>query len=447
MKLQARSLRVRLLSISLQVLAAGTLLTGILFFINAHHEIDELFDAQLVQMADMLADIEPGSLARHEQDDARQSYHEYERKIGFALFNRDGKLIHHSSTLLLETLPDDCNGFRNMRIDGRSWRMFCHRHPTRGEAIVAWQSHHIRNELAGQIVGAILLPVLIGLPFLALLIWWSSGRVLQPLTQLSRQIAQRTPKDLSPITSRDIPAEIEPIVATLNQLLHRVDEALGNERRFTADAAHELRTPLAALRIQLEVAQAQQGTTSVAALGKALHAVDRAISLVDALLQLARLDDMDTIELQATDVAPIIDAAVAEHGQQALHRRIQLQSNCPSQHTLAVRPELLRILLRNLLDNALKYTPDGGKVCISCNANELAVIDNGPGIEPEQRRLLQQRFARGRDVTVAGHGLGLSIVARICELHKAQLELNWAEPQHGLKVRIVFPRTAIVRPD
>ena len=439
MSQHSRSLRGRLLSVSLQVLAGGTLLIGILFFINAHHEVDELFDAQLAQMARMVVDVEPGSIARHENDHPPDHRHEYERKIGFALFSQNGQLTHHSSELLLTRLPDNCNGFRNTKIDGKRWRLFCYRNPKSGEFVVAWQSHQIRNELSGKIVGTILLPIVIGLPFLALLIWLSSGKILQPVTHLSRQIAQRTPKDLAPIEYQDTPTEIVPIIDTLNQLLQRMDAALENERRFTADAAHELRTPLAGLRIQLEVAQAQQPPN--AALGKALQAVDRAISLVDALLQLARLDDIGSIELQPTKLTPLIDAAIAEHQQQAQQRGIQLRMDCQRQQPVAARPELLRTLLRNLLDNALKYTPDGGQVCVSSDAQGLAVTDNGPGIEPEHRQLLQQRFARGRDETAAGHGLGLSIAARICELHRAHLSLDWAEPGRGLKVRVDFDET------
>ena len=121
----SRSLRGRLLSISLQVLAGGTLLIGILFFINAHHEVDELFDAQLAQMARMVVDVEPGSIARHENDRPPDHRHEYERKIGFALFSQNGKLTHHSSELLLTSIPDNCNGFRNTKIDGKRWRLFC----------------------------------------------------------------------------------------------------------------------------------------------------------------------------------------------------------------------------------------------------------------------------------------------------------------------------------
>ena len=203
MRLNPRSLRGRLLSITLQVLAGGLLLISILFFINTHHEIDELFDAQLAQMARMVVDVEPGSVARHKQDVIPEHRHEYERKIGFAMFDRQGKLIHHSSEVVVMKRPDPCRGFRNQKIDGQRWRLFCYQHPESGEFVVAWQSHHIRNELAGQIVGSILLPLALGLPLLALMIWWSSGKVLSPVTQLSHQIAQRTPRDLALKLARD----------------------------------------------------------------------------------------------------------------------------------------------------------------------------------------------------------------------------------------------------
>lgn len=436
---RVRSLKSRLLVTTLVVITLGSILIGGLLLAHARHEIDELFDAQLAQMARTL-------LAQRQQHDDNEDHrpalhrHEYERKIGFALFDDKGELIGHSNETQISALPAHCHGFQTIRHQAEDLRLFCSTDRISGHVIVAWQSQAIRNELAGKIVGTIFLPILLGLPLLAFAVWWAIGRTLQPLTGLSTQIGQRSARDLAPIDPGSAPAEISPIIATLNQLLTRIEAALEQERRFTADAAHELRTPLAALRIQIEVAQEQNDlAANKVTLAKAIQAVDRATSLVEQLLQLARLDEMAGISRSPLDLQQLARAELNEHAAAACAKHIQLLFEADSPQPVDGHPELLRILLRNLLNNAIQYTPDGGKAGIRIHGCSIAVFDNGPGIATTERQHLLQRFARGKDAGGTGHGLGLSIVSRIAELHQATLSLQHADSAGGLLVRLDFP--------
>ncbi len=427
-----RSLRGRLLAVSLLVLGGGLLLTAVAVFMNAHHEIDELFDAQLAQMARTVA---ASGVSRRLVSDTRHR-HDYERQIGFALFDAQGALLQQSEEGLISRLPEKCGRFRNLWQDWQHWRMFCYRDGASGNTVLAWQSHAIRNELSGKIAISLAAPLLIVLPVLALLIWLAGGRILRPVAAVSGQLAQRNEHDLTPVAVADAPQELQPLIDTANQLLLRIRLVLDNERRFTADAAHELRTPLAGVRIQLEVAQAQLAGQPSPALDKALLAVDRANGLVAALLQLARLEALQQLQWQEIDPAQLCESIVAEAAGQAAGKGMVLQMDCLAGRTVPAEPELLAVALRNLVDNALKYSPAGSVVQVGWDGRCLFVCDQGPGIDAAQREHLLQRFARGRDVTAPGHGLGLSIVMRICELHRARLALDPVSPAGGLRAAI-----------
>lgn len=228
----------------------------------------------------------------------------------------------------------------------------------------------------------------------------------------------------------------------LNGLFKRISELMASERRFTADAAHELRTPLAALQIQIEVAQGQPDPqASRITLNKALVAVRRATSLVEQLLQLARLDEVSGIALQPVALDELAPALLADHADMAAHKQIELALEGSAPQPVLGQCDLLQIMLRNLLTNAIQYTPPGGQVTLQLAPGRIEVIDNGPGIDTGERQRLLQRFARGSEVSNSGHGLGLSIVTRIAELHQARFELADAPTGHGLRATVEFPHT------
>lgn len=300
--------------------------------------------------------------------------------------------------------------------------------------------------LVEEIVERMLLPALLGLPFMAILILLAIHHGLKPLDQIAREIATRDPDRLHPVMPDRAPDEIRPLLDALNSLLGRVERTLVNERRFTADAAHELRTPLAALAIQSQVASRSTNPDErQRALEQLQLGITRAARLVEQLLTLARLDPTDGIA-RPLPVAldELAQEVCADHGSLALEKHIALELDA-SPVRLSGNGDMLRILLRNLVDNALRYTPDGGQVCVrvgeGADGGELSVVDSGPGIPVEERERAFDRFHRLAGQDIEGSGLGLSIVARIAELHGAKIALEDVPDGSGLRVTVRFPKS------
>jgi signal transduction histidine kinase len=282
-----------------------------------------------------------------------------------------------------------------------------------------------------------LTPLLFGLPLLAAWIWFATRRGLAPLDTVATELDRRTPDQLDPVLPVQAPQEIRPLLEAINGLFGRVTGVLDNERRFTADAAHELRTPLAAILTQTEVAQrARDSAEFTHALAQIAASSTRAARLVDQLLILARLDPAAGIARETIRLDALATAVCADHGAAALEKNITLELDAPAAVTIDGNADLLRILLRNLLDNALRYTPAGGKVGVGVTAHLLVVCDTGPGIPARERENVLCRFHRLAGQETQGSGLGLSIVARIVELHGARLVLEDNAP--GLRVQIDF---------
>lgn len=295
------------------------------------------------------------------------------------------------------------------------------------------------KELAEHLIETLLTPLLFGLPLLAAWIWFATRRGLAPLDAIAAEVGQRAPERLEPLMPAAAPREIRPLLGALNDLLSRVEQALDNERRFTADAAHELRTPLAALSAQAQVAQrARDAAEREQALAQIVAGSRRAGHLVDQLLTLARLDPATPPALTPVRLDALAAEVCADHGAAALDKDIALELDAPQEVVVAGNADLLRILLRNLLDNALRYTPPGGRVEVGIAPGALRVDDSGPGIPAGERANVLQRFYRLAGQEIAGSGLGLSIVARIAELHGARLALADGCGTPGLGVRLRF---------
>lgn len=431
---------------------------------DAHHEIDEIFDANLVQVAQLLL-----ALANEYDDDddiahLSGDFHKYQKKILFQLWDEEGHLLLRSRHAPRQPLTKEA-GFAEARDqDGRRWRYFSQWDEGRDLRAVVAEDHEVRHELAGHIASRLLIPALLGLPLLAAWIWFAIRQGLAPVGAIANQVAQREPQNLSPITPGVAPTELRPLLLALNSLLARIDQALDNERRFTADAAHELRTPLAALAIQAQVAaRARDAQERDHALAQIVEGSRRAGHLVEQLLTLARLDPAAALTATPVRLEKIATEVCAAQAATALARDIRLELEPGDGATVRGNAELLRILLRNLVDNALRYTPSGGRVLVAIELSQqgirLRVSDSGPGIPPEQRALALKRFHRLAGQAIEGSGLGLSIVAAIAELHGARLELDdglggqdsgvnglsghealWDEPgATGLGVTLTFP--------
>jgi len=275
---------------------------------------------------------------------------------------------------------------------------------------------------------------------------------LAPLDRMSRAVAKRRPDAMSPLAANNVPEELRPLADSLNALLARLDEALAAQRRFTADAAHELRTPLAALKLQVGLAKrAQDDAHRSSAMSELEAGVDRAAHLVEQLVTMARLEpDSPDRRHESVDLAALAKDAIVARAALADDKRIDLGLTGAASATVRGDPAMLAMLIGNLLDNAIRYTPAGGRIDVAIDtsgATSLSVIDTGPGIAPADRDRVFERFYRGGGTNQTsqgtGSGLGLSIVRRIANAHGAQVELADGSDGRGLAVHVRFPEAAI----
>ena len=436
------SLRRRLLGLLLGGVAAAWLATTVFGYIDAHHEVDELFDAQLAQAAQTLL-----ALAGHDEGDDIEDLgdvtHKYQRRLRFQIWRADGKLLMRSKNAPKTPLTAT-NGFSETRGKNGHWRHFSQWNEERSLQVQVSENHHIRDDLIGHIAWRLLFPALFGLPLIGLWVWLATRHGLASLDDIARQIASRAPQQLQPVVPATAPEEIRTMLEALNGLFQRVAAALEGERQFTADAAHELRTPLAALQAQLQVAlRARDDAERDRSLNQLQSGLTRASHLVDQMLQLARLDPESGLpDPQPVDLAMLAESVCADLGPLILDKNLDFALDATPGCTVNGQAEWLRVLIRNLVDNAIRYTPAGGtlRVSVSRTAGQcrLCVSDSGPGIPAGERDAVLRRFHRLDQGTQPGSGLGLAIVARIAELHGAELQLSTAEDRHGLQAMVVW---------
>ncbi|MCE5180920.1 MAG: sensor histidine kinase N-terminal domain-containing protein [Betaproteobacteria bacterium] len=445
------SMRRRLLTLLLGATMLVWLATAIFAFFDAHHEIDELFDAQLAQSARVMLAQSSHALKheRHEGEeveiDAGKGEHKYEQRIAFQIFDKDGKLLLRSASAPATRLSSRTSGYSDEYIDGEQWRIFSLSND-RGLLIQTGERHDMRNELAADVALRLAYPLIFALPVLALLIWFGVGRSLSPLRRFTREVMRRAPDDLARIDDTQIPLEIQPLADALNTLLERLAYTLENERRFTADASHELRTPLAALKIQAQVAmQTEEEEQRRHALRQVIEGSNRAAHLVDQLLTLARLDHAAAPPETPAELHAVAAECLTQMAAMAAGKNIELSLAEGCGH-IGGDPAMLSVLVRNLVDNALRYTPPGGAVRVAVgddgSRTVLEVCDSGPGIPADERAKVLERFHRIAGSEENGSGLGLSIVQRIADLHHAELTLGAPKNGQGLCVRVAFPRLA-----
>ena len=435
-------MRRQLLVLLLGAVAVVWIGVGVASYVDARHEIDELLDAHLAQASSLLI-----AQAGHDLDEIEEHVPEtkrYARRVAFQFWEGGTRLRLHSSNAPLARLSAKDEGFSDVRIDGQRWRVFSSWDRRRRYVVQVGERLGARDEIVASIARNLLLPLVVALPLLALVVWLAIERVLRPLRVLNREVAHRAPDHLAPVEVGRAPVEVAPLVLNLNDLFGRVQASMDNERRFTADAAHELRTPLAALRAQAQVARGATGEGErTRALDNVIAGCDRAAHLVDQLLTLARLEPAHA-QVAHADVAlaPLVQAAIAEATPAALDKDIDIELTEGAPAHVQGDARLLGILLRNLLDNVIRYSPRGSTVTVDVGRDggraRLTIRDHGPGVPPEARARLGQRFERFGVSDVTGTGLGLSIVARIAELHDARVTFGDA-PSGGLAVDVTFP--------
>ncbi|MCB1906581.1 MAG: sensor histidine kinase N-terminal domain-containing protein [Rhodocyclaceae bacterium] len=442
--MRAPSIRSRTTALVVLVVAAVWLLAAYFTWREAEHEAAEVFDGHLAQAASMLI---AQSTMEVEDDHGRGELHaplphRYARKVAFQLW-QDGRLLVHSENAPNERLAAREQGFSDSVVDGVAWRVYSGWNPRREMLVQVGERLDARRDMAEELAVGLLKPLAWTLPLLALALWLVIGRAMRPLNAVARELEARAPGHLAPVDGVPVPREVAPLVTRLNQLLQRVDEALVMEKRFTGDAAHELRTPIAALCAQAEVALAAAADDERRrALESVLAAARRSARLVEQLLTLARADSVLEREWPPVDLATIVRSVMAEVAAEPHAGHVEFELDAAQAQVVRGEAAWLQVLVRNLLDNAARHSPNGGIVRAvvrraPSGSVELVVADQGPGVAPELRARLGERFWRG-DPSGGGSGLGLSIVRRIASLHHCALEFGTGDGGRGMSVRLQF---------
>lgn len=374
--------------------------------------------------------------------------YKYERKIVFQLWSENGRLLRHSKNAPEKPFAKGTEGLSKTTIDGDLWHVFSLAN-TSGEYIIqVGQKQEIRTELTEEISSQLVIQFLYGMPFLGVVIWLIVGHALRPLNRLERQLAKREASYLKPLSTKELPNEIVPVVNEMNNLFAQLEEALEHERQFTADASHELRTPLAGLLTQAQVALKTTDTdVRTQALHRITQGVNRMTYMVQQLLTFSRIESSSSAFLAKTtlllqhEIIQVMTELEPHAHKKRIHIEVVIEDNLP---TITANDQLINILVKNIIDNAIKYTPANGTVLINLSANlkhlVFCVEDSGPGIAPDQYEKSLKRFHRCVETagTAQGTGLGFSIAQRIASIHDAALTLGEA-PLGGLKVTVLFP--------
>jgi two-component system sensor histidine kinase QseC len=439
----APSLRNRLLGLVLGGVAIAWIGAAVWAYRDARHATDELLDGYLVQAAALLVAQAGEDLADLDVEHTPQ-LHRYARRVVFQVWERGEKLRVHSPNAPDRRLSPRTEGFDDTDVDGKRWRVFSSFDEQRKILVQVGEVHSTRDKIAVAVARSLATPLVIALPVLGMLLWIAVTLGLAPLPAVGRAVARRDPGNLAPLDVGAVPREVAPLVRSLDALFDRVRASIEHERRFTADAAHELRTPIAALRAQAQVALgADDAAERRRALDGVIAGCDRAAHLVDQLLTLARLDPGGGAPPGGqADLAAIAREIAAEHAQRALERGLDLSVDAPPAAPVAIEPTLLRILLRNLVDNAIRYTAGHGRavrVEIAGGGEPACrVVDDGPGIPEAERARLGERFHRREGTGESGSGLGLSIVLRIAAMSGATVAFDTGPGGHGLGVTVRF---------
>jgi two-component system sensor histidine kinase QseC len=459
-----RSLRDRVTVYVLLAIGAVLVPIGIVSYRNIMAEFDALADARLVQATRTIDVLAENAGLRNPQPAApldvmvwRSPFegstlvgggHPYEARLGFQYWNANDRLQVTSDNFEGVSLAATRPGFSDLMVQGNLWRVFTLRE-TDNDTVRVAERYDSRNSIARALLFEHVTPVVIAVPMLTLLVGWAVRRALRPLDTLSRSLSTRQIEDTAAIQMAQTPRELEPVMKSLNGLLDRVHATLERERQFTADAAHQLRTPLTGALLHVENAMASDDAESrQLALERAHEGLGRLQRLVSQFLELARWDAKDhefmgeLVDLEACVRTEIEDAALLA-ADKNLELTVTIEN--PGIRLLGWEPAL-RALVRNLIENAFRYTPAGGQVEARLSKNApgvlLEVSDSGPGIPVDQRVAVLQRFRRGSTADVDGHGLGLPIVCRIAELHGATVELRESRYGRGLCVAVNFPARA-----
>ncbi len=451
------SIRRRTLTLIIGLLLAGLAVLSTFNLHDSNHEIAEVYDAQLAQNARLLQGVMRMPLADNDHSQLYQAFnqalseaaprvdgHPYEGKIAFQVWNPKGEVLVHTTSAPSFTVPPTQPGFSDVvDLKNRQWRAFLLEDKQNGLRIWVGERNDVRTDLVDRIVRHTLWPNVIGSLILAGMVWLAIGWGLKPLANMAATLRARHSGSLEPLQLTPLPSELEPMQAALNRMLAQIQEVLGRERRFIADAAHEMRTPLAVLRVHaqnlLEAGTEQERRDSLEFL---MAGVDRTSRLVNQLLTMARLEPRpDPPPLQRIDLSETVRNSLVQLTPWLLSKQLELAFDDSAQpFNVMASAAAIDIALNNLITNAANFSPEHGVITVKLSQAEgfyhLSVEDQGPGIdEADRARLFERFYSRGN---AQGAGLGLTIVNTIATRLGGRITLaNRAEG--GLRATLSIP--------
>ncbi len=437
----SHSLRGRLLWFLLAAISIAAVVQASIAYRTALENADQIFDYHMQQMALALRSSVPlsnGEVASNLEAEAENN------ELMVQVWTPDGVQVFRTTSSA--RLPQHAVlGFSNVNQNNTTYRVFSIQTPT--QTLQVAQDMAVRRNMAGNMALRTVGPIAVMMPILMLVVWWVVSGSLEPVARVRSQVAARQADDLSPVSETGLPDEVRPLVQELNLLFGRVKTAFDTQQHFVADAAHELRTPLAALKLQaLSLERAESEEARALAVSRLTAGIERATRLVEQLLVLARQEasDASAVRDQPVELSEMGRRTVVELAGAAQAKGIDLGLQRVEAAVVTGQPDALSIMLRNLVDNAIKYTPAGGTIDVGiwggADGATLCIEDSGPGIAPEERERVFDRFYRIAGSEASGSGLGLAIIKAIAERHGAVLALGQSERLGGLQVTIQFPK-------
>lgn len=440
------SLRFRLLKIIAIPLMVSLIAIDISAYLSAKHEAEEIYDAQLAHFARVL-----GLLTQHEIDEGDLTEKlillqegkfntPYEKDLAYRVWLDDNILLQSDNAMPFGPLTQS-SGFTDRAIGHQLWRLFILREGN--VTIEVAEDYHARNDLTEKVALSILLPLLLIFPALIITIWYGVRFGVAPLEKISNAIQQQKPEALKPIEDKAVPDEVKPLIEALNRLMQRVEEVIAREKRFTGYAAHELRTPLAALKTQVQVAlRCKDLQEQQTMFGEVVPGIDRMAHLVEQLLTLVRAQHSEG-ESEKTQInfSALLQGTIADFVNIALQKNQHITSHITDNIHIIGNADMLHVLLRNILDNAIRYSPENADIDISLQLQEnqlavLAVSNSGVTLSDKQISHLFDPFYRGADNKTQGAGLGLAIVNWIAKQHHAVLSCSSSNNKTTIQLQL-----------
>lgn len=447
------SIRKRLLFSLLSLITVACIFTLTKNYFDTRKEIQELMDAELAQSARVLLEISAHELFEQIAYEAQREsgvsehintqVHKYQQEIDFQIWTADGHLAVRSELAPTDILIDQDEVFGDRVVNGEKWRVYSVSDEHNTLRVQVGQPYAQRDSLSNSISIRLITSFGIILPLLAVLIFVTVGHSMMPLKNIAKQIENRRFDNLQPVDTVNVPSEALPMVNALNSLFKRLQNAFEEIVLFTSNAAHELRTPLAAQKVHAQVAmQAKDEKVRNEALKEVVDSINRATHMVEQLLTLSRLDPEGSLCCgENANLCHIAEEQLSEIGVTAIAKDIDLSLEAPQDCLIQGESGMIGILIRNLVENAIRYTPAGGTVTVSITEENkhrhIIVEDSGPGIPEEEYEKVFKRFYRVSEGNHEGTGLGLAMVQRIIEIHRAAIQFGKSR-YGGLKVDVCF---------